>query len=214
MSPGQSHEDPPGAPFQDRSDFEKFEPNLAHRSFGKGCAGQRLAQRREQQKRKRVQDQSEAIGCELVAASPARKKVELEFLDPVLAVATLAILSVEFGRFAIKICDDEAGVVALFHRLGFNENASRPRPSLSGIGSLAKHTGAVLGLVALDSGLFHQRLGHLLKAWVPGQRNQVRNPFFLAALVHLGQSKPRIASKENLSVRKRLFERPDRKSTR
>src|ERR1700722_7295717 len=115
MPPWQSHQNSSGARFDERADFKDLEPNLTHGGPRQGRALKHSTQRREQNERKGVQEEPEAVGRELVATPSARKQVQPELLDAVLAVAPLAVALVERLRLAFQVGDHEAWIVALFH---------------------------------------------------------------------------------------------------
>src|SRR5215210_271262 len=76
-----------------------------------------------------VQKQSELVGDEPMAAQTVRLYVELEVLDPVLALSPSGVELVKILRFVVSRGEDEAGVGPLLHRLGLVDHPALVLPA-------------------------------------------------------------------------------------
>lgn len=83
-----------------------------------------------------MQQEPELIGEEAMAAEAVGFEVELEILDPVLALSAPGVELVEILRLVGPRGNDEAGIGPSLHRLGLVDDPAPPLPAPGLVGIL------------------------------------------------------------------------------
>jgi len=147
----------------------------------------------------RCQEDAELICPEARATGTVKREPQLQFLDPVLDLASCTIYPlVDEARAVREGGDDEAGVVfglaaRMPHHFGLNDDTSRVRPGAGGISALTVDMLCFPALTRASPCMRHEPFGPVLEDGVFGHGDDVVDSRFAIEKVEdLGCSKAAI----------------------
>src|SRR5215216_2538282 len=121
-----------------------------------------------------------------MAAQTIRLHVELEVLDPVLALSTPGVELVDVFRLVGSRGDDKTCVGSFLHRLGLVDDPAATLPTRGPVETLGEEPGLLAFFLMAFLGFVEQLFGESLEARVGYESDGVSDALGLAVIVQSG----------------------------